>query len=1717
MAELERRRGGGASPYSTGGGGTRFEHKVGALFLARLLTAEPVVELGGWVPDRVSFQQSPSSDVDDLVVTAPAAGGRASLRVDIAVRRSPNFVRSHQTTGELVAALMRADLDAEQGHDLLVERRLAVAVSGPQAHTQELAELAAIARGQTDSDRFFELVRTPGKFSSRRRLEHLLDMVAVATEELGSQHTGTAERRTWSLLQRLWIIHARLETGHEEDWTRLAADLRSVTVSQSLDEGHALRDRLEQVSADLAVNAGSVDRTRLRRMLHGRLRMGDLGAPAGWTRLLAVDENARASVARALAADHGDEVRLPRLSVRESLAAALAAAAAAGGHLMVTGESGVGKSAMVLDAVEPDRLDDDTQSVAVNLRHLPRTQLELLALLGCRLETMLDELTAPRRILVIDGVEAVAEGREEVFASCVRAAEVVGATVVAITAADGAGVVKEVMRGAGSEPSEFQVPGLEDDELTIVADRFPTLIRLLNEPRARELLRRPIVVDLLTRSGDPGLPLSESQALEHIWRHLVLNLGRRDAGEPGAREGVMLLLAAYAVRGGSADDVLARLDQTAVEGLRRSGVLLPASGLAWERMPAFKHDLLRAYSVARLLLADRDPAAALLETGAPRWTLPAARLACEMALAAPDHPSSPRAERFRALQAGFDDVASLAGRRWSDVPTEAMLVAPDAGELLESAWSVLTDRDATGLTRLLRVLDVRHTRSGTADAVIADPVVARLATADVPRGLREAADKLISGWLSALIAESAPAGRSTRVVLRQDILRRCAEKRRALDEQEAAALAAEMAERPPGQVDADVERSRQLPRLGSILGGRRRRQRPSTRRSYTWITDQQITHLAMLGPDLADEGEAILRKIAEDDPQSLDNAVEPFFAGHSLASHDPGLLADLAAAYYIESELDEDDESDGDEWGWSFGMREEGIRDHQPELGLPLSHWAKGPFLALFRADYTQGVALLNRMLDRGARAHARSLRELHQGMPGEGDDVGGAGPTLSITGEPRQFAGNPQVWCWYRGTGHGPYPCLSALQALELVTEELISIGIPVDALVTTMLHNANNLAMPALALAVLVRHLDAAGDLVDPFLVEPDVWQLEFSRVVNESAGPAVVVPGVNQERRLWSLREVSMMLALSADEDRVAGLKTLGEQLLANALTQVGDDSTVDAREHLAAVRSWAASLNRDAYEVRQQDDHLTVKQMDDPDVEQILGPTNADLVRTSNALGLAARHANVRDNGGGPPLLTDDELATDVALARSLLLDPPSARAFTAEGPVAVAASVLELVLTGRATCTDDDLLWSARVLLQIARHSTSRRPADYDASFFSHSPMNSAARALPLFLLPPAEGLRSALGLLGAEGAALLVELSRAVGANGAEEARLAYARALDHVWVSPCDWRHLDERCHHQIAFDLVTDSLLYTTLGPWDQHGQRRPLIRLEPPEATALDVVPGKDIVVRRLTPSLRSAGAAAASAACCRDAARQVLRPLLAAHQRGMLEHRHGYHHSRSDSLVAARAALWQARDGRDEVVLDYLRTYLSNARLLAEGLQAVAAAAEERADAAEHAQRLWPDVMDLVLDAAVVDPTIFTLRTWGDYAEAALLPTPAAQWGYLTIESAESRPWRRPLAWAPQVERWLATITNGREASRMSIDNLVSAVRELDVADQADQGLRWLEWAVASGGQACASTFMLPGWLRERRLDLAPGEQTARWQRVVDQLVVSGDARVADLAD
>jgi len=208
------------------------------------------------------------------------------------------------------------------------------------------------------------------------------------------------------------------------------------------------------------------------------------------------------------------------------------------------------------------------------------------------------------------------------------------------------------------------------------------------------------------------------------------------------------------------------------------------------------------------------------------------------------------------------------------------------------------------------------------------------------------------------------------------------------------------------------------------------------------ITDEvMVEFLAFLGPDLGDQGEEILRRVAQDAPWQLGPAVEELGTGLALAASRRGFLAELTEAYYL------DEEEDGS------GFHEDGIRHHRSRsFGVtPLAAWNRGPFMVLFQTDFRNGVAVLNRMLNHAALVRARTLASLDRhGAPVDDSELDPYRTELGITGTSLVYVGDDQVWAWYRGTGVGPYPCMSALQALERVSDQLAAAGVPLANIVT-------------------------------------------------------------------------------------------------------------------------------------------------------------------------------------------------------------------------------------------------------------------------------------------------------------------------------------------------------------------------------------------------------------------------------------------------------------------------------------------------------------------------------------------------------------------------------------------------------------------------------------------------------------------------------------------
>ena len=1698
-----------ASPYATGGGGVTFERRVAATYLALMLTGEGAPELGeGCQVSAVGFQQAPQVAVDDLMIQASrATDGTPVLELALGVRRAPKIMASDEDTQNLVTAFVRAVLATPADR---VERRFALSVAGPQTHARQLGQLASEAAKQMDPPSFFALLRTPKKFRKGLvdRLGHFEKLVASALATLGVSKVDQAlvERRTWELLSRLVVLMPRLEDPDTSEWAGTVNRLVTIARGKDLQGARHLADRLEALAAQFSPAAATVDLTLLRREVHTLLELPQWRHSKGWDLVEHLQAQAFAAVRSDIGlADSAGALHLDRTTEGQAVIAAIRSATGT----VVHGVSGVGKSALVLHEVRSTAMNsDDTQVVCFNLRQLPEDSFSFVAALGAPLEVLLRELSAPNRFLVIDGADAATERKADTFRYLVRAARESALRVIAITSTENLQLVHDALvEELRDTVSDQEINGLSEGDLAKIAIAFPALARLIDQPRRPALLQRLVVIDLLVRSQTTAVPLSDVDAMQEIWNGLVRRHERTDRGLPDARAQVLLRLAAWELSS-TQDQLAVTLDPNALAGLQQDGLLRRPTENPWQILPEFAHDELRRFAAARVLLADGDPAAALRSAGCPRWALSSARLACQAMLGATAGPGV----QLTTVQTAFDALAADYGARWGDVPGEALLTVTDASRLLTDAWPDLTAGDASGLSRLLRLASQHHQKNGLVDAVVVAPLVRLLLNEESPWWWGKDVANLFRDWLFALVAQDAPAGHPLRETLRQRLVAICAAGDRELREQQERAAAAQPT-RTPEEVAADEEFETRQNVLRSRFGDRPLRKRPEI--PHEFIDDVVLELLALLGRDLGEDGEQILRRVAQDAPWHLAPALEEVGTGRALASYGHGLLADLVHAYYLDEE-----EIGG-------GVHEEGIRHHHWRGRVaPLAAWYRGPFMALFQGDLLGGIRVLNQLLNHASLARARTLASLGSPFYEISDEALAAYRTeLAVSGARRIYVGDYHVWVWYRGTGVGPYPCMSALQALERVCDQLIAAGVSLERLVPLLLVGCESLAMPGFVVGLLVRHLEKADALLDPFLAEPAIWQFEFGRLSLESTGLAASSDGlVSPDRRKWTFREAATWLVIHADATRAEQLRAVGSQLVAAAEQQdqkhsselraadASDVHTGDASVTLTTLaRNWASALDIESYRAYTEGGSTYVHHVPPDDVQAALLPGNEELQRVQEAIRIQARYVIRDQNRPDSGEIDQAELLQDLRTAKELLEDPPARSPLSAsDAPIAVAAKALEAILVRGMELPHDLIAFSTRAVLAVAEGTSYSENLDWEEAFYPLGADRIAARALPVLLLPSAAELRRHCATVDRTGDDRVLSACRRAARSLPHETRLNFGMGLDAVWNASCT----KGLCHHEMAFDLAVDSMRDCVLGDWDVESQTRAIESLGDPVDELLAAVEDRALYIPRLSAAIRALGAAVHHDICIRERAHRILQALLLAQRRGIIAHENNDERG-NHTIVAARALLSLASAADEQPLFDHITAFADKATRLDTLLRALAAVAEENEAMASTARRVWPDIVRRVLALKRAGHDPFDDRYFGSAALAALMPTPTPEVAFMCRE-LESTPltWADVQGWRSCIDAWVP-VASGRP---MCVDSLIWLVQSMPLSDQVHVGLPWIASMVLTNVEACArQSYLLSKWLISIRATAAESKGQVTWFQVVDALVVAGNTELAGYSE
>jgi hypothetical protein len=852
-----------------------------------------------------------------------------------------------------------------------------------------------------------------------------------------------------------------------------------------------------------------------------------------------------------------------------------------------------------------------------------------------------------------------------------------------------------------------------------------------------------------------------------------------------------------------------------------------------------------------------------------------------------------------------------------------------------------------------------------------------------------------------------------------------------------------------------------------------------------------VEALATLGPDLDDRAEAFLRAVPGG---HLEPAVERIGPTSALVAYQPGLLSALAESYYLMAP--------GEQAGTLDFLG--GIRSHRPAGGMMLAAWWYGPFFLLLWARPADGLALINLLLDHAAAIRAGAVPPPGADTPGLDLDLPGAGT--------RRCAGDGDTWRWYRGGAIAPYPCLSALLAVERWADHLIDVlQVPISDVIEFLLRDCHNLAMPGLVVGLLVRHPELAGGQLDPWLTRPELWRLEADRAAGEGPG-TLHVQGPDpadlhgRERRGLSFSDVAagvtVQAGLDGDHERLAALAAIGDELVRRAADLTAGRE--DAEKQVAAARRWAAILDPENHHlVPTEDDSIRFEFQAPDDVAQTLAGSHESLERSMTMLRLQSTYTS--------PTVWDapvGNLTADLAAARQLAADTPAGPVHPADPIAAVAAAAVAAHARGRAVVPEEDLRWAADVLVEVAAHPWTEAGSIAESRHRIGAD-RSAAAALPALLLPEFDDIRP--GMSAPE------EALQRLGTGVPDETRMIFARASAPVWAAPCDTS--EGRCRHQVLWQAVLGGVRDCQLGAWDPASQRRLIEPLTEPYDQALPLVHTERLLVNRLTGPLVGAAQAASSGSCVAQEANQILDILLTAHRRGAAhwaEKNYGAPGGDEHGPAIARTLAEMAAAGNAQPLAEHVRAFTRQSpRALAQLLHDLAIQFTYDDALRQTLPAAWRPVMEAALAEMETDPDLPADRHWPPIALAGLIPAPEPALDDTDPDASldhARETWPAPETFSELIKRWLPIARGQPQAA----DALIKLARCAPPAWQATTGLQWVEELISGNFSAVAGrSYYLTRWLADIQTAL-PGEaDSARWRRIVDGLAAGGDNPAARL--
>lgn len=583
----ETRRGsdGGGSPASRGGAGAYIEGELGASYLLAMLAGAEARGLPGYQIERVRFQGVEAGyALDDVVVHGTSASGASVLEIQSkrTITFAPGDPVFRQVCEQIASAVRRTGVGDDCHQMAVATQRTSYRISGPYQ------DVLIWARALDDGPAFGRRVRAHGMAGDAAR-----SFAATFRTHLVSFGVNDDDDTIWRVFRRFQILEFDFESVAPMARTYALDRARMVLDPRDACKAGALWASLIAASLDAAKVGGSLDRTRLRDGLakQGYQLAGDRDFATARSKL---DEMARFALD-----DIGETIARVHVP-REAAASAVATARDAHRYVEISGESGVGKSALLRRIVR-EVLRSARALVLEADRTPPGGWLQMAAVLGVpgtARDFLADLAAGGGATLFVDGLENFADpARRATVNDLMREVSRIDGFSVVVTARTSSDpgeddwLAEDALAALGGR-ERVVVGDLSDDEVAVLGKEAPELAPLLmRSAPAVAMARNPYRLFRLSRVADQARIRTEAALAHHWWQtgDGVLDQDRR------ARQRMLSDLAEIALAGGtslpSREDTVARRQLLASLTLREPR----------RDQLAFRHDVLRDWAVGSRL------------------------------------------------------------------------------------------------------------------------------------------------------------------------------------------------------------------------------------------------------------------------------------------------------------------------------------------------------------------------------------------------------------------------------------------------------------------------------------------------------------------------------------------------------------------------------------------------------------------------------------------------------------------------------------------------------------------------------------------------------------------------------------------------------------------------------------------------------------------------------------------------------------------------------------------------------------------------------------------------------------------------------------------------------------------------------------------------------------------------------------------------------------